>query len=72
MASPHKLNKLREQHGERLPEIVVDMLNRLGSMEKVAVELEMSYVTVFNLCKQLGIEKQVTYVLPERMPNGSL
>lgn len=67
MASPYKLRKLKEQHGDHLPDLIVERLNELGSMERVAAELGMSYVSMFNLCKQLGIRKESVYVLPREV-----
>lgn len=65
MAYPSKFERLEREHGKPIAEILVDRLNHLGSVERVAVDIGISYRHVVNKVNDLGLVKDVTWRLPE-------
>lgn len=56
-------NKLQKAvpEGKDLSEYLIERLNATGSMERVAVEMKVSYATLFNHCRRLGIRRATEY-----------
>jgi molybdenum-dependent DNA-binding transcriptional regulator ModE len=65
MAYPSKFERLEQRHGKPIAEILVERLNDLGSVERVAVDIGISYRHVVNKVNELGLIKDVTWRLPE-------
>ncbi len=65
MAYPSKFDRLERLHGKPIAVILVEKLNELGSVEKVAGALDISYRHVVNKVNECGIVKDVNYRLPE-------
>ena len=57
MAYPSKFRELEVIHGKPIGEILVERLNELEDISKVAREIDMSYDSVYGKVKELGIVK---------------
>lgn len=66
MARTSKFTQLEQEYGKPIGEILVDKLNRLGSIEKLAADIDVTVAHTSRKLKALGIRKQPHYVLPER------
>lgn len=65
MAYPGKFNRLERIHGKPIAEILVDRLNELGTVERVAADIQISYTHVIKKVNELGLIKDVRWRLPE-------
>ena len=61
MAKPHRLKEIEQERGEPLEVLMLRLLNEKGSMPAVASELNTTLQTVYNWCKENGVEKQVIW-----------
>lgn len=65
MARKSKFNELEERVGKPIGEILVERLNSLKSVERVAVDIDISTRHVIRKMDDLGIVKTAAWVLPE-------
>lgn len=63
MATPNRLKQISEERGKPMPTLMVELLNEYGSMEKVAVDLGVSFKTVYLYCQKHGIRQVKTYLM---------
>lgn len=65
MAYHSKFDQLETKYGKPIGEILVDKLNECGSVEKAAAAIDISTRHVINKIAECGIEKDVSWRLPE-------
>lgn len=67
MAYPSKFKALEQKFGKPIGEILVEKLNELRDISKVArhPDIDMTYANIYDKVQELGIEKNVTWRLPE-------
>lgn len=61
MGRPNKFDEVVVPAGKTMAEYFAERLNELGSMERLAVEIGVSYQTMFNWCKRLGVTSRTEY-----------
>jgi hypothetical protein len=65
MARESKFTKLERQYGKPIEEILVEKLNRLGTIEKLAADIDVTVAHTSRTLKRLGVKKQPTWSAPE-------
>lgn len=65
MARESKFARLERQYGKPIEEILVEKLNRLGTIEKLAADINVTVAYTSRTLKRLGVKKQPTWTVPE-------
>ncbi len=62
MAKPNRLKEISKERQESIETLIITLLNKHGSMEKVASDLGVSFKTIYRFCEDNRIQKVSTYV----------
>lgn len=65
MARKSKFEMLAERYDKPIEEILIEKLNRLGTIEKLAADIDVTVAYTSRKLKQLGIRKQPAWTAPE-------
>lgn len=65
MARESKFVKLEREYGKPIEEILIEKLNRLGSIEKLAADIDVTVAHTSRKLKSLGVKKHPTWTAPE-------